>query len=266
MKIYIKNLQRTNIPIVVQRSETVATLKEKIYDLEKIPPDWQELTLEPKASVRPSTKDHDSVVKFLSIAETKLEDTKTMSYYNIKERRIISLDIRLHRLNEENAMKVFIRRPGRPHNHVDMITLYVESWWTIRFVKIILRYFCVMDKNKVLDKMETLEFEKEELDNNMNTIADCNIRFVKSYLRYLCELDNNKLLDEFQRLEFMKEVLDNEMTIADCNIKNEDRLEIVTRKNVDKSLFWFNRFLFCVNESLRLRKKLFEGTSVFVEK
>ncbi|GLJ39176.1 hypothetical protein SUGI_0798460 [Cryptomeria japonica] len=258
MQIYIKNLEHTNIPIMVENSETVANLKQKIYELEKIPPDWQELTLEPKVSDTPSTQIDDSdLPKFLPFAETKLEDTKTMSYYKIEEQQIISLDIRLHRLNEENAMKVYIRRPGRPHNHVDMITLYVESWWTIRFVKIILRYFCVMDKKKVLDEIDTLEFEKEELDNNINTIADCNIRFLKSYLRHLCELDNNKLLDEFQRLEFMKEVLDNEMTIADCNIKNEDRLEIVTGKNVHESLFWFNRFLFCVNKFSAASKEIF---------
>ncbi|GLJ39177.1 hypothetical protein SUGI_0798470 [Cryptomeria japonica] len=188
MQIYIKNLEHTNIPIMVETSETVATLKQKIYELEKIPPDWQELTLDPKVSDTPFTqKDDSDLPKFLPFAETKLEDTKTMSYYKIEEQQIISLDIRLHHLNEEIAMKVYIHRPGRPHRHVDMITLYVESWWTIRFVKIILRYFCVLDKSKVMD--------------------------------------------EFQTLQFQKVVLDNDMTIADCNIQNEDRLEIVIVNN-----------------------------------
>ncbi|XP_057816941.1 uncharacterized protein LOC131030231 [Cryptomeria japonica] len=231
---------------MVENSETVATLKQKICELEKIPTDWQELTLEPKVSDTLSTKEDESVLKSLSTEETNLEDTKTMSYYNIEELQIISLDIRMHTLNEETAMKVYIRRPNRPHNRVDHLAFYVESWWTIRFVKVLLRYFCVMDKKIVLDESQTLEFEKEKLNNNMNTIADYNIRFVNTYLGYLCQLDKNKVLDEFQRLEFQEEVLDDEMTIADCNIRNEDQLEIVTVKNVDERLFWFMRFFFLV--------------------
>ena len=71
MRLYIKTHSGKTITLEVEASDTIANVKDKIQDKEKIPPDKQHLSLGP----------------------LQLEDDRTLSDYNILNESTLQLDV-----------------------------------------------------------------------------------------------------------------------------------------------------------------------------
>jgi len=142
-QIYIKTLQGKSITLEVNNEDTVESIKNKIFDIEGIPPDQQRLVFSGK----------------------QLEDDKTLADYNIEADSTIHLVLRLRGGGlETNTKQIFIRTVNDKY-----ITLEVNNDDNVETIK-----------NKIFDiegiplYQQKLIFSGKQLEDD-KTLADYNI-------------------------------------------------------------------------------------------